>query len=485
MKVLIASANPWSFALAVERQMAREHRADETDLLDLWSLSARHSPHWSPRDRLIERTNRKIVRFIRPAISGREITSSVKPNRAYVPPAPTDVTDLRNYRVADVAVGLAVLSSVFELTTIQNARVPADYGSAFDAAWRSAHLSLQVGQSVERLGYDRVYIFGGRHCYSRPFIEGVSRTSEVLRYEQGGTGTSYIMSSASLYDPVNLARIIAALPVNEQLGADFFEERLSRSRNWDAGFFTGRQDRGHIPEVLGGRPLVTFFNSSVDEFYAIRDDTAFGKFATQGEAALEMARICRDHGKAFAVRFHPHLKFKHRSWREEWNVAALLELGAVLIEPDDPTDTYALARGSEAVVSCGSTISFECSYLGIPNASLGDSYSSELGVAPAVKDAKQLRAFITAPTLLPHAGHNALRLGSFFKKGATPVPGLDVGRHPNFARIDGRIVDPLRYAAQLAREWSAQLMGRSAEDRSGMIGGRVTLPSGARYSRST
>jgi hypothetical protein len=398
-----------------------------------------------------------------------------------VPPNPEDVTDLRNYRVDGVPVGLAVLSSVFELTSVQNARVAADYGPTFADAWRSAHLSLQIGEAVERLGYDRVYIFGGRHCYSRPFIDAVSKTAEVLRYEQGGTGTSYVMSSKSLYDPVNLARIIASLPVDEAAGAQFFEERLNRSSAWDAGYFTGAQQRDRIPEALRDRPLVTFFNSSVDEFYAIRDDTSFGTFSTQGEAALEMARICREEGKAFAVRFHPHLKFKHESWRDEWNAPALEELGAVLIQPDDPTDTYALARASEAVISCGSTISFECSFLGIPNASLGDSYSSELGVAPTVNNADQFRAFIRDPHLLPNARNNALKLGSFFKKGATPIEGLDVGSHPNFARIDGRIVDPVRYTAQRAREWVAKIFGRSVENRSGMIDGRVTLPSGARY----
>ena len=306
----------------------------------------------------------------------------------------------------------------------------------------------------------------------------------MLRYEQGGTGTSYVMSPSSLYDPVNLAKIIAELPVDEQLGADFFEERLNRSGKWDAGFFTGAQDRGRIPEAVQGRSLVTFFNSSVDEFYAIRDDTGFGEFASQGEAALEMARICRDHGQAFAVRFHPHLKFKHPSWRDEWDHASLQDLGAILIEPDDPTDTYALARASDAVISCGSTISFECSYLGIPNASLGASYSSELGVAPVVKNAAQLRSFIAAPRLLPDAGRNALKLGSFFKRGAAPVSGLEIGRHPNFARIDGRIVDPIRCASQHLREWVARHGRTSDADRSGMIDGRVTLPSGTRYSRS-
>jgi hypothetical protein len=483
-KILVASANPWSFALAVERQLIGEHSADQVDLLNLWSICGRFSPHWPPRARMIERLNRSIERFIRPLITGREITDEVAPDHAAVPSIPADVTELRHYRVNGVPVGLAVLSSVFELTSIHDAHLPDDYGEPFEQAWRSAHLSLQIGDVVAERGYDRVYIFGGRHCYSRPFVDAVSKTTEVLRYEQGGTGTSYVLSDRSLYEPLNLAKIIGSLPVDDAAGKQFFEERLQRSRAWDAGFFTGSQQGGRIPQQLAGRPLVSLFNSSVDEFYAISDEVSFGTFATQGEAALALARICRDEGKAFAIRFHPHLQYKHESWRDEYDFAALVELGAVLIEPDDPTDSYALARASEAVFSCGSTISFECSYLGIPNASLGESYSSGLGVAPVVADEEELRAFIRLPHLLPDAGKNALRLGSFFKNGATPVHGLDVGSHPNFARIDGRIVDPVRYAAQTLREWASNLSGREAENRSGIVEGRVTLPSGPRYRRS-
>src|SRR5439155_18622923 len=111
-------------------------------------------------------------------------------------------------------------------------------------------------------------------------------------------------------------------------------------------------------EQLLGRPLVTFFSSSVDEFYAITDEVRFGSFTTQGDAALTLARLCRDEGRAFAVRFHPHLRFNHESWRDEWDFSSLEALGAVLVAPDDPTDTYALARASQSVISCVSSISF-------------------------------------------------------------------------------------------------------------------------------
>jgi hypothetical protein len=104
-----------------------------------------------------------------------------------------------------------------------------------------------------------------------------------------------------------------------------------------------------------------------------------------------------------------------------------------------------------------------------------------MGVSETVQDQAELRDFVRSPSLPADAARKALALGSFYKKGATPVSGLDVGSHPNLSRVDGRIVDPVRYAIQGLREWRAKIRGRAAENRSGIVEGRVTLPSGARY----
>ena len=52
-RVLIASSNPWSFCMAVERDFAAIHRQDRVDAIDLFSISGRCSPHWRRRDKVI------------------------------------------------------------------------------------------------------------------------------------------------------------------------------------------------------------------------------------------------------------------------------------------------------------------------------------------------------------------------------------------------------------------------------------------------
>jgi hypothetical protein len=481
-RILIAAANPWSLSLAVERQFAREHQSDQVDMVDVFQLVSRFSPHWTPRDRLIERLNRKIPRFIQPAINGSDITPEISLNHSSIPPTPNDVRGLQSYSIGEARVGLGVLSSIYEITSVQHwSAAPADYGGVLEEAWTSAHLSHHLGEQVAARNYDRVYIFGGRHCYSRPFCDVIERAAEMYRYEQGWSGTAYVAAPASIYEPVTLARIIRLFPLDEEAGELFYRERLSRSPTSDATFFTAHQLEGHIPEPLRGKTIVTLFSSSVDEMYGLKDSVRFGDFATQHEAAVALAKICAGRGMTLAIRLHPHLAFKHPSWRGEWDFEELRRLGVHVIQPEAAADTYALARASHCVFSCGSTVGFESTFLSVPNAVIGKWLSGELGASAVASTEAELARFVEQPHLPQDARRQALHFGSVQKLGATPVEGLDPGSHPNFARIDGRIVDPVRYAVQRAREWAAGIVARPIENRSGIIDGRVVLPSGPRY----
>ena len=105
-RILVASANPWSFCMAVERDLAATHAEDQVDAIDLFRLSGRHSPHWRLRDKLIETLNRKIDRFVMPAIAGRNISRDVIVDRTEFPPVPDTYEALRSYEVGAAKIGL-------------------------------------------------------------------------------------------------------------------------------------------------------------------------------------------------------------------------------------------------------------------------------------------------------------------------------------------------------------------------------------------
>jgi hypothetical protein len=470
--------------MAVERDFARANSDGEVDTIDLFTLCSRASPHWSRRDRLIETLNRKIDRFVMPVISGRDITREVPVDAHAIPALPNSYDELRAYELDGAKIGLAVLSSIQSLTTIQNPHELGEFGKVLGPAWRSAHLSLRIGQAVREFGYDKVVIFNGRHCYSRPFCDAVERGAEVIRYEQGSAGNRYICASAPVQETRVFKSLIEDNALDRAAGDEFFRERMARNPATDVSLFTAAQRPGSLPNGMIEGRTVSFFTSSSDEAAAVTDDALFGSFANQYAIALALADICRANGLQLLIRLHPHLRFKHPSWRREWDFVELARRNVLVVAPEDGADSYAIVRASHSVITTGSTIGIEAAYLGIPSAVVGNWVGAFIGACTSANTRDELDAFLAEPRRLPTAREAALRFGSFYRTAGKLLPELDVGIHPNMARIDGRIVDPIRYAAQKLRF----LFRSPAPDplaldvRSGLHAGRVVLPPGTDYS---
>lgn len=453
-RVLIASTNPWAFAVAVERAVARRHADAEVDLLKMYPLCSRYSPHWRRFDRFAEAINRKVERFVRPLISGHDITREIasRIEDSTLPEPPAHLAALRQYRVGQARIGLAVLSSVTSVTTVQDPISIDEYGPAFDKAWRSAHLSERIARVVKRLSYDATYIFNGRHCYSRPFCDVLEESTTVYRYEQGGAGNRYIIGPRGVHQPFEVARFILEHDFDPEEGNSFYSERLARAPGNPVAFFTASQVSGLLPEGVDQDRVVTFFTTSSDEMCAISDEPGYGEFANQNEIALALADACVDNGLKLVVRYHPHSRYKHESWKREWDFVELRSRGAILVEPTDPVDSYALVRASKAIVTCGSTVGFEAIYLGVPSAEVGNWAGGAIGSTTTILTREQLHDFVRVPRLNPNARKLALRYGSYARRGGELLPEYHVGSHPYCDRIDGRIVDPFRYAYHQIRE---------------------------------
>jgi hypothetical protein len=483
-RVLIASTNPWSFCMAVERDIAAiETEAGATvDAIDLYRLCTRSSPHPRRRDKLVETLNRNIDRFVMPAINGRNITGDIAIHRSAFPAIPTSYDALREYTLDEAKIGLAVLSSVSSLTTIQFPESLTEFGPALGAAWRSAHLSLRLGQAITALGYDRVWIFNGRHCSTRPFCDVVERNSKVIRYEQGSAGNRYISNAGSVHHPEPLTRLIESHEFDPEAGEAFFQARLEKHSSSEATLMTAKQRDGALPTGMSKSCSIAFFTSASDEMFAVTDDPQYGSFTTQHDIAIALLEACEASGLQLVVRLHPHLRFKHSAWRREWDFLELRRRGALIVDPEDPADSYEMLRNSRAVVTTGSTVGFEASYLGIPNAVVGTWLAGCLGASAVANTPDELAVFLAAPRLLPEARERALLFGSFYRIGGKLLPELDVGTHPNLARIGGRVVDPIRSTVQKLRFLFTAAVPGALDIRSGMQEGRVLLPPGTDYS---
>jgi hypothetical protein len=470
-RILLASTMPWAFAVAVERQIAKSNPHAQVDVANLFRLYTGESPHWRRSDAAAERINRKIDRFVVEAANGEEITDRIKLDWSAIPPVPQGVEGLRSYSLGAARVGLAVLSTATSVTTICAPASTAEFGAPFPRAWRAAHLAAQAGEQVAQLGYDEIWVFNGRFCYSRPFCDVVEAAgAKVFRYEQGSSGASFVAAHDSIHHPATAEQLILSHDFDRAAGESFYLDRLRKAPGDLVNFYTSGQVEGFLPDGVHDGEFVAFFNSSSDEFAAVSDLALFGNFANQFEAARAMARAAAAQGRQFVLRLHPHLRYKHGSWRREWDFDALRLLGAVVIHPDDQVDSYALAAAAHCVFTCGSTVGLECSFRGIPNADVGHWVGARLGAMHHVVDEADVARFIAAPALPENAREAALRYGSYVRRAGAPLPDLDPSNHPNYARIEGRIVDPLRFALQKMRD-----LGRRVSTPRGIVGGRIVL----------
>lgn len=470
--------------MAVERDFARANAEDPVDAINLFTLCSRASPHWRPRDKLIETLDRKIERFVIPVVNGRDIGSKIRMDTGEIPQLPASYEALRAYETGGAKIGLAVLSSVSSLTTIQFPRDLTEYGPVLAEAWRSAHVSLRIGHAVREFGYEKIIIFNGRHCYSRPFCDVLEKQSEVIRYEQGSAGNRYIAAAGSVHHPEALQRLIEAHEFDAAAGEAFFRARFDKLASTEVALMTATQRAGALPEKMDLGRAVAFFTSASDEMFAVTDNPLYGSFATQNDIALALCDICREYDLQPVIRLHPHLRFKHSAWRREWDFAELERRGALVLGPADPADSYAILCAAQSVVTAGSTIGLEASYFGIPNVVVGTWLGGCLGASAVANTVHDLSDFIRDPRIPGDARERALRFGSFYRKAGKLLPELDVGIHPNLARLEGRVVDPIRYAVQRLR-FLFRAPPHDASDldvRSGMQAGRVLLPPGTDYS---
>lgn len=448
-RALLVCANPFPMSVATLQQIARK-LVSEGAIVDAYNAYpdvVSHLPQVKFRDRFYERTAAKYRRFILPAINGRDLTETVRIEPMEFPPLPETVSELRSAIAYGAKVGLAALSSAASLTKIAVSDKTSHYGSVLVKTWEVAHRAASAATQL-RVGHDEIYIFNGRHAHTRPFCDIFEEAGTVIRFEAGAVKNSYILSDGALHDSRNIAHRISNHPIDLEAGAAFFKNSRERRSDTSAYQFTKKQRAGLLPQSLDSNAIVSMFTSSEDEIFAVKDHASFGEFATQFDVAIAVASFCRDIGKTFVLRMHPHLAIKHSLWKQAWSFDLLTSLGAKIVMPDEPIDSYALFDASQAVVTCGSTVGIEAAFAGRPSLMVGEHAATLLGVCSSASNVEEINRFLHNPMALEKARENAVLMASYFQTSGYSIPNLIEGNTIELGRLDGSLIDPVRYYAK-------------------------------------
>ncbi|MDA0685143.1 MAG: hypothetical protein O3A57_12095, partial [Bacteroidetes bacterium] len=412
------------------------------------------------RDIVYERIDRKFERFIKRSISGEDITGRIRLN-IHIPPLPSRVEDLRKYSIGRSHIGLAALSTAASFSRC-NSNFTRDYGEHIKKSWLVAHKSYGVADQIKaKYNYAKVYIYNGRFAISRPFSDHMEDASSIIFYEYGSKKNMYELYEDRIHSVAYQAQLINAHTPNLQCGSKFFQDKTDRWADWvDTDFYQAIsiQTPHFIPDGLLVKPFITLFTTSPDELFAINDSSGFGPFRNQFELALCAAKACQTHGKALVLKLHPYLRFKHKSWKEEWKFQALIDHGAVILFPESNVDAHALMSHSKGVITAGSSMSFDAAFLEIPNIVAGDALSDKIGCSSALKSVADLEKFIAGPTLIEGAKNAAIRYASYMGQFGIAMDSLELTDNED-AKIDGQFVSPSLVATKFLKRCWRRILG--------------------------
>lgn len=438
------SCNPNPVCIAAEVAIIRSRRRDATiSALNLNQVIGSVSPADTIRDKLYEFIDRKYTRFIVPEINGSDLTKELVRDGIDIPRLPSTIDIIRKYKIAQVNIGLAALSTAasFSGCTSENS---SDYGSSLERAWRVSHLTYYTGLDLAKFGFDEVFIFNGRFAISRPIVEALKCKVKCTYYEIDSQRKGYLLFDREIHLVENTAALIKDHLYNAEAAEKFFLSAINREQGTVSAQMTSNQQVNLLPQRLGKQEVISFFSSSSDEYFAISDDARISDdFHNQFDVALFCANECRKTKKKLVIRLHPHLLKKHHSWRNEWDFSALQALGVTIVWPNDKVDSYALISRSSGVITCGSTIGIEAAYRSVPSAVVGDFLSGHLGCAVKTSVRKDIANFINCPRLKVGAKKLALRYGSYVASNrGVKIAGLTM--HKGHYYFEGKKISPSR-----------------------------------------
>lgn len=341
-----------------------------------------------------------------------------------------DVPELKGYNYKGYSLGVPVASSLISMlrdhsfdTKKYRKRVEREFVNA-----------LRVLSSVEYYHQDIspeiTYVFNGRMSVYAPVVLYCQKQKvEHKVFEFALSFDKYHLLNNTI--PHNMdyrhKEIVdlwedksVSFEEKKKIGTTFFEHQKSGVATVDQSYI-GLQNKELEPSELEGKKVITFFNSSIDEFAAVPGwENYVYLFKDEVEAIFQICkRYENDPTKKFILRVHPNLKFLDNTQNRDLKKLSVFK-NLLIIEPHSPIKSYFLLEKSDVIITFGSTIGVEACYYGKPVICLGLSYYKNLDVAYIPTTKEELYQYLDTSSLTPKLKENTLAYGYWFRSFGTP-----------------------------------------------------------------
>ncbi|MCP4441332.1 MAG: hypothetical protein GY810_20695 [Aureispira sp.] len=298
-----------------------------------------------------------------------------------------NISDVKKVTYGKFDVGMAVASSL--ITNFRNPNPDLSKHTQIVRNFFEASVSMYVYMlnNIKQYSIEEFYIFNGRHGITRAAIRAAEHSGiDYYSLELGSAADRYRLAKNAL--PHNAEklrlRIIedwkkADKATREKDGCIFFEDKKAGRELHKKWNYIKDQVAGLLPKDWDHKKKnIVIFNSSEDEYEAVKDGRSGSVYPNQREAIRLLTEGLLDQQDSTRVylRMHPNMANKEESAN---NFLAIKSPILTTIPPLDPISTYDLVENADIVVAFHSTVGIEAAYAGKPVVVLGSVAYKTLG----------------------------------------------------------------------------------------------------------
>ena len=376
----------------------------------------------------------------------------------------SSVADITSIEYDGFDIGWAVYSSLVDRTMDVSPDLKKNRDLIRKLFLDSYRIYKSAVAHLERVKYDRVYIFNGRYAGARPWIRACEKMGiPFYTHEKIASPNRAIRWESSLpHNPEPYSGRISEFwetvkDTDSVLheAKEFFEERpAGKMTGWVS--FVDAQTRQSLPENWDEtKKNIVIFTSTEWEFVAVLDMIKDSVFKCQEDAyaLLIQESLKIDPNIHFYIRVHPNSETDKQRWWE-WKVYQELK-NCTIIPPKSPISSYAMLQACSASLTYLSTIGIEATYWRKPSIVLGRSIYCGLDAVYEPKSSDEAVAMICSD-LKPKPQINALKYGAFMRCGGDPLP---FSEPVNYYTL--KFKDQILEARQEVREWLGECEKRN------------------------
>ena len=321
-----------------------------------------------------------------------------------------DYNDLKKLKYKGVNIGFAVHSAA--ITTFRDHIYDIEFRRDF--ILDSLRASAKTVDILLKIKPDFVYSFNGRVSHYNSIIKYAEFSKiDFSIFEVSANKQKFVISkNKTLHSVDSYTKQIedtwnsSSLTINERENQAkfFFDLNSGRQTNNNFNITVFSNDKNNNNKKLedlkySNKRIISIFNSSRNEFECVE---GWNEDVFYDDDEYLINQICQyfktNEDFLFVLRVHPNLKFLKNTQNK--NIKKLVNNNnLIIIYPEEKLSSYELIRLSETIITFGSTIGVESTYMGKKSIAIGDSLYKRLDCTYTPNSFEELIEQIQNPKL--------------------------------------------------------------------------------------